>query len=132
MDEAHGKKISAGMRLTKYLDEIGLEESEVRPGTGSPGVMPVFVTKAEMLAREIWKAALGYEEEKRVKDPETGDMVIRKVTIKPDHKYVSMLYDRLVGKAAATDNTSGPKKQPKSSDVEEQADRRIKDLAKET
>lgn len=118
-----GKRVSAGMLLSKCINKIANELSEETSVNDEGREVPI--TNAEHLAREIWKKSRDYVEES-VKD----GRVVKKL-IRGDFRYVQLLWDRLEGKAASADNTSGPKKQPKSSEVNEQAVRRLKDLAEE-
>ena len=51
----HGKKTKAGKLLTRFLEEIAEERTELGEGD-------TLITKAEALARIIWSRALGYRE----------------------------------------------------------------------
>ena len=122
----HGLKTAAGMMLSKHLRQVGLEKTEcsdMDPESGNPRMM----TKAEALARAIWKLALGFKEEVR----STNAKGQTKLTIKvhePNATFVAMLLDRIEGKVA-TDKDSAAKKQPISSKVDDQAKKRLNAMA---
>ncbi|MBE3043000.1 hypothetical protein IMZ48_10600 [Candidatus Bathyarchaeota archaeon] len=88
-----GQKARAGQLLSGYLRAIGTEVDQVVtedtvPGT-KPG-MPKLVSKAEALARFIWREALPF------KDAEG-------VVHKPDFKYVDLVLNRVEGKASVAE-----------------------------
>ena len=122
-----GKRTSAGMLLSKFINKIANELSDEAMMDSNGREVPV--TNAEKLARVIWQHAMGFVEETVV--TEGGERIVKHKEIKPDYRYVAMLWDRLEGKAVSSDNTIGPKKQPKSDEVNEQAEARLKDLAEE-
>ena len=124
----HGLKTSAGMALSKFLRQVGLEKTEVAgndPVTGNVRI----VTKYEQLARTMWKLALGYKEEERSTDPKTGTPVLRVKHYKPDNAMITLIYDRIEGKASSTDS-SKVKKQPLSGKIDEQVKQRVNAMAK--
>ena len=91
-----GSKKRAGRLLSGYLRIIAQEETEfIKSGNGEDDRM---ASKAEQLARQMWKMALGYEE---IIEDSDGN----KKTVKhpPDRSMVALLYDRVEGKATPSD-----------------------------
>ena len=122
----HGLKTSAGMMLSKYLRQVGQERTEVEGNDPASGESRI-ITKAEALARTMWKLALGYNEEERTVDPKSGRQMLRVKRYKPDNTMIALIFDRVEGKVASQENEKG-KKQPLSSKVDEQAKRRVNAL----
>jgi len=89
-DPVQNAKIKAGMLLSKFLRNIAEEETElvVDPEDGDR-----MATKAEALARKMWKIALGYEE-----TTDSGTVVKHS----PDRAMMSLIYTRLEGRAPAS------------------------------
>jgi len=83
-----GKKQRAGRALSEMLRAIGTEMTEVVLDDGPTPGPPRIISKAEALARHIWKRAL------RHKDDEGN-------TIEPDLDYVKIALDRIDGKPKA-------------------------------
>jgi len=85
-----GAKIKAGKLLTTFLKEISNESTElvIDPATGEDKI----VTKAEALAREIWKRALGYT------SSEVKGSVLKETVHIPDKSMMVLIFDRLEGK----------------------------------
>lgn len=113
----HGLKTAAGLKLTRFLRQIADEKTECHdldPKTGQGRLM----SKAEALARIIWKLALGYDETVKTEDA----LVVKHH--KPDPKFVDIVYDRLEGKVAAN-NDGTTKKQPLSGKVDALAKDRL-------
>lgn len=111
-----GDKIRAGTLLSSHLRRIAQEESEFieSPDGDRMG------TKAEQLARLMWKLALGYKSE----DVKTGK------TIKhgPDRGMVQLIWDRMEGRAAPTnDNLKKKRALPKK--VSDENKKRLNNLA---
>lgn len=80
-----GQKQRSGRMLSEYIRAIGSEVSEVILDDGpSPGP-PRLVSKAEAMARHIWKKAL----------PHTDDLGVRR---EPELDYVKIILDRTEGK----------------------------------
>jgi hypothetical protein len=129
LDSEHGVKTAAGMLLTKYLRDIGLERTETNGGLDPKDGKNRMITKAEALARTIWKLALGYEEKIR---RTTKDGKIKEVAKyhPPEAKFVDIVYDRLEGKVGM-DKDSVNKRPPMSGKVEAQAKARLNDMVKE-
>ena len=125
-DEQHGMKVSAGMMLSKFLRQIGREQTEVEGNDPETGRVRI-ITKAEMLARTMWKLALGWTEETTEEDVASGKKkkIVRQH--KPDNAMIALIYDRLEGKTASPESDKG-KKQPLSQRVDEQVKKRVNTL----
>ncbi len=80
----HGRKTKAGKLLTRFLETIAEEKTEL----GEDGDL---ITKAEALARLIWKRALGYKEA----DIKTGVELIHP----PEQSKIGLIFDRIEGRA---------------------------------
>lgn len=114
-------KQRAGTILSSLLRNIAEEETEFHKDIDGNDRM---VTKAEALARLVWKKALGYTE----KTINTDGQELETVHY-PDRVYASMLFDRLEGRVAAVE--SGKKEQRSVADrVGEQSKKRINALTK--
>jgi hypothetical protein len=124
-DELHGLKTSAGMMLSKHLRKIAAEHTEVGGNDPENGQARI-ITKAEALARVMWKLALGYSEETRIRDEKTGKVSLIVKEHKPDNTMISLIWDRLEGKVSAQEDKA--KKQPLSHKVDEQIKQRINAL----
>jgi hypothetical protein len=89
-----GQKQRSGRMLSEYVRAIGSEVTEVILDDGpSPGP-PKLVSKAEAMARHIWKRAL----------PHTDDLGIR---CEPDLDYIKIILDRAEGKPGVVATDSG-------------------------
>ena len=81
-------------KLSKYLESIGQEIHETaymdQSGTNRA------ITKDECLAREIWRRALGYEE-----NVANGDGEFSHRVFKPDPKAQQFIFERREGKPEA-------------------------------
>ena len=104
----HGKKVVAGKLLSKFIKEIASEICD-DPILKAKGEDAVMVTKAEAIARYIWKVALGWEEEVEIyKD---GVKVgIRPEHHRPDKWAINMIWDRMEGRVGAADLKAGSDK----------------------
>lgn len=109
MADEHGNKTSAGMMLSKFLKEIGAETSQVAGRDETTGE-PRVVTKAEALARTIWKMALGFEEQIKVTDTKTGKPKLVTKKHKPEMSCINMIFDRLEGKVSVSSEDDGYRK----------------------
>jgi hypothetical protein len=109
----HGLKTSAGMSLSKFLRNISTETTEVAGLDPKNGKLRI-ITKAEALARIIWRMALGYND---------GDK-----DVPPNLACIAMVFDRLEGKVA-TNSDTGKKPKSLSSKVGEQAKKRLNRIA---
>ena len=88
-----GDKARAGRMLSEFLRRIAQEKTECTEGTAlEDGVM---VTKAEAMARAMFKIALGYEETVVSKG---GVSIVKKV--KPSAGMMALIFDRMEGRAA--------------------------------
>lgn len=83
----HGIKTKAGQILSQYIRAIAEEKTEVLLGEEDR-----MITKAEALARILWKHALGFEET----DP---DDPIKTIKHRPSLAHASLVYDRMEGRA---------------------------------
>ncbi len=104
----HGKKVVAGKLLSKFIKEIASEICD-DPILKAKGEEAVMVTKAEAIARYIWKTALGYTEEVEIyKDGvKTG---IRPEYHRPDKWAINMIWDRMEGRVGQADAKAGSDK----------------------
>lgn len=92
-EKERGHRTRAGKLLSSFIRQIAEEETEF---IKDPDGNDRMVTKAEALARLMWKKALGYVETKIVGGEET------KTTYHPDKQMIGMLYDRIEGRAPIT------------------------------
>ena len=90
-DSKRGKQTKAGQLLSSFLRSISEEETEFLKGDDGEDKM---ATKAEHLARLMWKMALGYKEEIELVE---GKKEIHYYP--PDRAMMSLLFDRIEGKA---------------------------------
>jgi hypothetical protein len=84
-----GQKARAGALLSGYLRAIGTECDQViieDSPRGCPPGAPKLVSKAEALARHIWKKALPFTDDEGTKH-------------EPDLNYVRIVLERVEGKA---------------------------------
>lgn len=81
-------KSRAGKLLTRFLEVIAEEETECIQDADGENKM---VTKAEALARIIWKRALGYTEHDVKNDID--------IVHQPEQSKISTIFDRIEGKA---------------------------------
>lgn len=125
----HGKKSIAGKLLSKFIREIASEECD-DPVIKARGEDAVMVTKAEAIARYIWKAALGWEESVNVCDKQGKKVGIRPEVHKPDKWAINMIWDRMEGRAGATDLKGGSDKAKLADKVSEQGKKRLSQIAK--
>ena len=94
------KKTKANQLLTGFLKQIAGEETERVFIDGED----VIVSKAQYLARLIWKMAIGYREE--IVDNEGVHTTIHK----PDKGMMNLLFDRIEGRAVPTSDVGDKKK----------------------
>lgn len=125
----HGKKVAAGKLLSKFLREI-LNEEYDDPIVKAKGEEAVMVTKAEVIARHIVRAATGYTEDVDVLDKDGKKTGIKPVYHRPDKTYIGLIYDRLEGRASMMDAKSGSDKAKLSDRVSEQGKKRLSQIAK--
>jgi len=105
----HGKTIAAGKLLSKYIREIASEIHD-DPVIKAKGEEAVMLTKAEAIARHIFKLALGYEEEVDVLDKAGKKIGIKSVIHQPDKWAINVIWDRLEGRTGAADVKSDSSK----------------------
>lgn len=112
----HGVRTRAGQLLSYYMREIAKEKTEfVDDGDGGLRM----ATKAEKLARNTWRDALGYEE--KVSDVDGKEI---KIIHQPNRAAASMLFDRIEGRAPMS-VSEGDEKLTAAKKVTEQGKKRI-------
>lgn len=111
----HGMRTRAGQLLSAYLREISNEETEMVRVDG----VDTMVTKAEALARNIWRDALGYTEMKKDKD---GNLI--ELVHVPIRAAQCIVFDRIEGRAPAS-MSEGADKLTAAERVSEQSVKRI-------
>lgn len=94
---AHGRKTKAGMLLSEYIKKIASEPTEFIKGEDSEDGNDHMATKAEALARVIWKLALGYDETV-VKIANDGKRTEITKLHGPNSTYVGIILDRTEGR----------------------------------
>ncbi len=112
-----GDKIRAGRQLSTFLRKIAQEKTEFDPG----GEGEEMMTKAEALARKMFELALGCTvfDVKRQKD----------VTLAPDRGMIALIWDRMEGRAVATDDSETQKRTvPKK--ISDANKKRLNDMVK--
>ena len=124
----HGKKTAAGKLLSKFIREIASEICD-DPEIKAKGEEAVMITKAEKLARYMWKAALGCEEEVAVYKDGTK-VGIRPEVHKPDKTFIGMIWDRMEGRAAMIDAKGGSDKASLADRISAQGKKRLDQIAK--
>jgi len=99
-------KETASRLLTKYLSQVSKEETEL---IEDPDVGARMASKSEAMARLMFKMALGYKvtEDKDVivQGKKTGIVEIE-VIHKPDKGMIALIYDRLEGRVAQSEDAS--------------------------
>lgn len=111
----HGMRTRAGQLLSAYLREISNEETEMVRVDGVDRI----ATKAEALARNIWRDALGYSEMKKDKD---GNLI--ELVHVPIRAAQCIVFDRIEGRAPAS-MSEGADKLTAAERVTEQSQKRI-------
>lgn len=115
-------KAKAGRILNSLLRKIAEEPTEYLTGITEPGD-DRFVSKAEALARTVYRLALGYTEKRMVLDS-NGTETERLFHIPPDRHMIMLVWDRLEGKVGSADELND--KRGKIADrVSEQGKKRI-------
>lgn len=109
-----GKQTRAGKLLSQFIRQIAEEETELVKIDGEDKM----VTKAEALARLVWKKALGYKEIKIEKG------VPIEYEYRSDKGYAAVLFDRMEGRAP-TSLDEGDEKLSVAERVSEQGKKRI-------
>ena len=95
---AHGIKTKAGMLLSKYIKEIADEQTEMLKREDTNEDEDRMATKAEALARVVWKYALGFNEQ-IIKKNKDGVEIKATVPHAPNTVYIGMILDRTEGRA---------------------------------
>jgi hypothetical protein len=110
------KNIKAGRLLSKFIRQIAEEETEFVKGKGSEDDR--MLTKAEALARKMWRLALGYDE---IVVTDEGSKTIVHL---PDLKMAAIIMDRLEGRCGTVqeDEVTRPNT---ASKITEQGQKRI-------
>ena len=117
-----GHATKAGQLLSKWLRQIAEEETEfIKDNDGEDRM----VTKAEAIARLIWKKALGYSKTEIIK----GEKIITHYP--PDRAMINMLLDRIEGRAPMSTDM-GKKKRSIADKVSEQGTKRITNAGSKT
>jgi hypothetical protein len=132
MSDTRKRKRAATKLLTEHIRKIAEETHEDLLITGDGIDDTRMITKAEALARFMWKAALGYKEEIEVIDKKTGAVIgIKEVVHFPDKHYVDAIYDRMEGRAATVEVDKDGKTKPSIADkVSIEGKNRLNNLAK--
>jgi len=127
----HGKKIAAGKLLSKFIREIASETHD-DPVIKAKGEEAVMLTKAEAIARHIFKLALGYEEEVDVLDKAGKKIGIKPVHHQPDKWAISVIWDRMEGRVGAADLKAGSDKASLVDRVSGLGAKRVNQIAKQS
>jgi hypothetical protein len=114
-----GDKIRAGTLLSSYLRRIAQEQTEL---VADPDRGDRMGTKAEALARLMFKMALGYAEEVI----ENGKVVVN--AVRPDRGMIALIWDRIEGRAPLSGDPDA-KKHTIADRVSEQSKVRLNKLA---
>jgi len=125
----HGKKVVAGKLLSKFIKDIASELCD-DPVIKAKGEEATMVTKAEAIARYIWKTALGWEESVDVCDKQGKKVGIRPEVHKPDKWAINMIWDRIEGRAGAADLKGSSDKASLADKVSAQGQKRLDQIAK--
>jgi hypothetical protein len=125
----HGKKVIAGKLLSKFIKEIAGEICD-DPVIKAKGEDAVMLTKAEAIARYIFKLALGYEESVDVLDKVGKKIGIRPEVHRPDKWAINIIWDRLEGRVGQADLKAGSDKASLTDKVSEQGKKRLGQIAK--
>ncbi|MHA2264967.1 MAG: hypothetical protein ACXAEN_21450 [Candidatus Thorarchaeota archaeon] len=124
-------KAKASKLVTQFIKQIA-EETHEDPLITGPAIDDAhMITKAEALARFMWRAALGYKEEVEIIDSKTGRVTGKKEVIHfPDKAYVTLLYDRLEGRVPTVEVDKGKDKPSVTDKVSNEGKNRLNSLAK--
>lgn len=116
----HGIRTKAGQLLSAYLRQIAEEKTEMITVDGEDRM----ATKAEALARSIWRDALGYKEKVMDKDSKLVELVHL-----PVRAAQAIVFDRIEGRAPASTG-EGAGKLTAAQKVTEQSKKRISEAGK--
>ena len=111
-----GDKAHAGRLLSEFLRRIAQEKTEFANVDGED----IMVTKAEKMARNMFKIANGYEEF----DPKKNKTTVHK----PSAGMIALIFDRMEGRAAPT-NLNEDKKRTLPKKVSAENKNRLNELA---
>ena len=125
----HGKKSLAGKLLSKFIREIANEEHD-DPVIKARGEEAVMLTKAEAVARYLWKIALGYEEAVAIINKDGKKTGEKQVKHKPDKWAINVIWDRIEGRVGAADVKGGSDKASLADKVSAQGKKRMNQIAK--
>ncbi len=125
----HGKKVAAGKLLSKFIKEIASEICD-DPVIKAKGEDAAMVTKAEAIARYIWKVALGWEETEDIHDKDGKKIGIKPVRHRPDKWAINMIWDRMEGRVGQADAKAGSDKASLAEKVSEQGKKRLSQIVK--
>jgi hypothetical protein len=103
------------------MREIATEEDQFVKG--KDGEEDKIASKAEALARIIWKYGLGFEQE--VQEKIGNKIVTRKKTVPPNLSYINVILDRMEGKAGSSKDADEKTRPSASERVEKKAADRI-------
>lgn len=115
----HAAKTRAGQLLSQFLRSIAEEKTEFIDDEDGDTIL---VSKAEALARKMWKMGLGFTD-KVVKNGVEVD-----VEYKPDKSMMRLLFDRIEGRVPTVDEAKDPR--TTADKVTEQGKKRIADAGK--
>lgn len=127
----HGKKVAAGKLLSKYIKEIANEIHD-DPVIKARGEEAVMLTKAEAIARYIFKLALGYEEEIDILDKAGKKIGIKPVRHQPDKWAINVIWDRIEGRVGAADLKAGSDKASLADKISGLGAKRVNQIAKQS
>lgn len=123
------KKRAASKLVTQFIRKIAEEIHEDPLVTGKAIGDAHMITKAEALARFMWKAALGYKEEIKIVNKETGEITLQEKIVFPDKAYVTLLYDRLEGRVPTVEVKAIDDKPSVADKVTQEGKNRLNNLA---
>lgn len=95
MKTERGKKTRAGQLLSAFLRQIAEEPTELIKDGGEDRI----ATKAEALARQMWKDALGYREIVPVIDKDGKTIGSNEVIHAPNRAMMELVFNRIEGRA---------------------------------
>jgi len=116
-------KARAGKLLSGHLRMIAQEDTEFVVGPDGDKM----ATKAEALARLMFKIALGYEET-IIKSGKSGEAIEITKVVKPSAGMIALIFDRMEGRAPAA-NENLDKKRTLPNKVSDENKKRLNNLA---
>jgi hypothetical protein len=130
MSDTKKKKATAKKLLTQFIRQIAEQEHDSPIVTGPDIDDARMVTKAEALAHFIWKAALGFKEEVRIVDKDSGEISIKERVVFPDKHYIDIVLDRMEGKVSPAEPEKASSKASVADRVSKESKNRLNNLAK--